>query len=167
MENADRLPEVLSDYLALCLHLGDRTPEQPIGTAQQLQGSGHTTEFYALRAAYRDAAFGASLGRPVDHVAYRSGTSGTVTSRFYGLGPRGSALASLVFTFMTIGLLSLENAVLYYGALFVFGLEPSARIPSSATACSPSPGSSSHFRAEGRATALDDPACRLSSSLSS
>lgn len=70
------------------------------------------------------AAFGGSLGWLVGHVAYKSGTSSTVTSRFYGLGLRGSALASLVFTFMIIGFLALENALLYYGTLFMFGLEP-------------------------------------------
>jgi len=70
------------------------------------------------------AVFGGGLGWLVGHVAYKSGTSSTVTSRFYGLGLRGSALASLVFTFMIIGFLALENALLYYGTLFMFGLEP-------------------------------------------
>lgn len=41
-----------------------------------------------------------------------------------GFGLRGSALASLVFTFMIVGFLPLENALLYYGTLFMFGLEP-------------------------------------------
>jgi cytosine permease len=70
------------------------------------------------------AVFGGGLGWLVGHVAYKSGTSSTVTSRFYGLGLRGSALASLVFTFMIIGFLALENALLYYGTLFMFGLKP-------------------------------------------
>jgi hypothetical protein len=54
MENTNRLSDVLSDYLALCLDPVDRTPEQRIRTAHQLRNSAHTTEFYALRAAYRD-----------------------------------------------------------------------------------------------------------------
>ena len=68
---------------------------------------------------------GGILGWLVGHVAYVSGTSSTVTSRFYGLGVRGSALASLVFTFMILGFLALENALLYYGTLFMFGWAPS------------------------------------------
>lgn len=70
------------------------------------------------------AIFGGTLGWLVGHVAYKSGTSSTVTSRFYGLGVRGSALASLVFTFMILGFLALENALLYYGTLFMFGWKP-------------------------------------------
>lgn len=54
MENAGPLPDALSDYLALCLDLVDRAPEQPTGSAQQIRDPAHTTEFYALRAAYRD-----------------------------------------------------------------------------------------------------------------
>ena len=54
MKNTDRLPDALSDYLALCLDFVDRAPEQRIGTAHQIRDSAHTTEFYALRAACRD-----------------------------------------------------------------------------------------------------------------
>ncbi|MER5669905.1 purine-cytosine permease family protein [Pseudonocardia alni] len=70
------------------------------------------------------AVFGGALGWLVGHVAYVSGTSSTVTARFYGLGVRGSALASLIFAFMILGFLALENALLYYGTLFMFGWEP-------------------------------------------
>jgi cytosine permease len=70
------------------------------------------------------AVFGGALGWLVGHVAYKSGTSSTVTTRYYGLGVRGSALASLVFTFMIIGFLALENALLYYGTLFMLGWTP-------------------------------------------
>jgi cytosine permease len=70
------------------------------------------------------AVFGGALGWLVGHVAYKSGTSSTVTTRYYGLGVRGSALASLVFTFMIIGFLALENALLYYGTLFMLGWAP-------------------------------------------
>lgn len=54
MEDADRLPDALSDYLASCLDLVDRTPKRGIGAAQQLRAPAHTTEFYALRTACRD-----------------------------------------------------------------------------------------------------------------
>ncbi|MFE4196988.1 purine-cytosine permease family protein [Paenarthrobacter sp. NPDC056912] len=71
------------------------------------------------------AVFGGVLGWLVGHVAYVSGTSSTVTSRYYGLGRRGSVLASLIFAFMILGFLALENALLYYGTLFMFGWTPS------------------------------------------
>lgn len=70
------------------------------------------------------AVFGGTLGWLVGHVAYKSGTSSTVTARYYGLGVRGSALASLIFAFMILGFLALENALLYYGTLFMFGWAP-------------------------------------------
>lgn len=71
------------------------------------------------------AVFGGLLGWLVGHVAQVSGTSSTVTSRFYGLGVRGSVIASLIFAFMILGFLALENALLYYGTLFMFGWSPS------------------------------------------
>lgn len=71
------------------------------------------------------AVFGGALGWLVGHVAYVSGTSSTVTARYYGLGRRGSVLASLIFAFMILGFLALENALLYYGTLFMFGWAPS------------------------------------------
>jgi cytosine permease len=71
------------------------------------------------------AVFGGTLGWLVGHVAYQSGTSSTVTSRFYGLGTRGSIIASLIYSFMIIGFLALEDALLYYGTLFMFGWTPS------------------------------------------
>lgn len=70
------------------------------------------------------AAFGGALGWLVGHVAFVSGTSSTVTARFYGLGVKGSVLASLIFAFMILGFLALENALLYYGTLFMLGWSP-------------------------------------------
>ena len=70
------------------------------------------------------AVFGGTLGWFVGHVAYVSGTSSTVTARHYGLGRQGSVLASLIFAFMILGFLALENALLYYGTLFMFGWAP-------------------------------------------
>jgi cytosine permease len=80
---------------------------------------------YGILAGVIVAIFGGALGWGMGHVAYVSGTSSTVTTRHYGLGRRGSALASLVFAFMILGFLALENALLYYGTLFAFGWEPS------------------------------------------
>ncbi len=79
---------------------------------------------YGILAGVLVAVFGGILGWLVGHVAYRSGTSSTVTARFYGLGLRGSAIASLIFAFMILGFLALENALLYYGTLFMFGWSP-------------------------------------------
>ncbi len=80
---------------------------------------------YGILAGVIVAVFGGALGWGVGHVAYVSGTSSTVTARHYGLGRRGSVLASLVFAFMILGFLALENALLYYGTLFAFGWAPS------------------------------------------
>ncbi|QIZ37325.1 cytosine permease [Saccharopolyspora sp. ASAGF58] len=71
------------------------------------------------------AVLGGALGWAVGHVSYVSGTSSTVTSRFYGLGTRGSALASLIFAVMIVGFIALENAMLYNGTLFLLGWAPS------------------------------------------
>jgi len=56
------------------------------------------------------------------HVAYRTGLSSTVLSRYYAFGRRGSVAASLIFSFMIIGFLALENALLYRGFVFYFEL---------------------------------------------
>jgi len=80
--------------------------------------------WWGLLAGVVVAVFGGALGWLVGHVAYVSGTSSTVTARFYGLGTKGSALASLIFAFMILGFLALENALLYYGTLFMFGWAP-------------------------------------------
>lgn len=70
------------------------------------------------------ALFGGGLGWAVGHVSRVQGTSSTVTSRYYGLGSRGSALASLIFAAMIVSFLALENAMLYNGTLFLFGWSP-------------------------------------------
>jgi len=65
---------------------------------------------------------GALLGWACGHVAYRSGLSSTVMSRYFGFGQKGSIISSLIFAFMIIGFLALENALLYRGFVFYFGL---------------------------------------------
>ena len=65
---------------------------------------------------------GALLGWACGHIAFRSGLSSTVLSRYFGFGKQGSVLASLIFAFMIIGFLALENALLYHGFVFYFQL---------------------------------------------
>jgi len=56
------------------------------------------------------------------YVAYSTGLSSTVLSRYFAFGRRGSVAASLIFSFMIIGFLALENALLYRGFVFYFEL---------------------------------------------
>jgi cytosine permease len=60
------------------------------------------------------------FGWGVGHIGYRKGCSSTLISRTYGLGIKGSVLASAIFGFMIIGFLAIENALLYHGFLFFF-----------------------------------------------
>ncbi|MEW7985206.1 MAG: cytosine permease [Candidatus Thiodiazotropha endolucinida] len=61
----------------------------------------------------------------IARVTYVTGYSNTLITRKYGLGIRGSVLASLIFGFLIIGFLALENALLYRGVIFFFDLEHS------------------------------------------
>lgn len=79
---------------------------------------------WAIVAAAVSATFGAFIGTWVGLVTHSTGMSNTVSTRFHGLGARGSALASLVFAWMILSFLALENALLYNGTLFLFGWEP-------------------------------------------
>jgi hypothetical protein len=47
------LPEELAHYLDLCFESATRVPEQRSWTSQPFLTSAHTTEFYALRTAWR------------------------------------------------------------------------------------------------------------------
>lgn len=101
-----------------------------VGTTLVVLGIGAAISFTAgtkwgLVVAVIATIFGSLIGWGVGHVCQVAGTSSTVTSRFYGLGSTGSALASLVFAFMILGFLALENAMLYHGTIFMFGWEPS------------------------------------------
>lgn len=75
-----------------------------------------------LAAGVVTALYGALLGWLVARIAHREGTSGTVTSRRYGFGIRGSALGSAIVAFTLITFLALENALLYNGIRFAFDL---------------------------------------------
>jgi cytosine permease len=63
------------------------------------------------------------MGWGVGHIGYRKGCSSTLISRTYGLGIKGSILASAIFGFMIIGFLAIENALLYKGFLFFFEMQ--------------------------------------------
>ncbi len=76
----------------------------------------------ALAAGVCVTVVGALLGWACGHVAHRSGLSSTVMSRHFGFGRKGSVISSLIFAFMIIGFLALENALLYRGFLFYFHL---------------------------------------------
>ena len=66
--------------------------------------------------------FGSLIGWGLSHIAYDTGFSNTLITRQYGLGIKGSTLASIIFSFLIIGMLALENALLYRGILFFFQL---------------------------------------------
>jgi cytosine permease len=76
----------------------------------------------AMLAGLASFAIGSTLAWMIGKVAYATGSSNTLITRQYGLGIRGSALASLIFGFLIIGFLSLENVLLYKGCLFFFEL---------------------------------------------
>jgi cytosine permease len=71
------------------------------------------------------AVVGTLIGWACGHIAYKTGLSSTVMARHYGFGTRGSVIGSLIFGFMIIGFLALENSLLYAGFRFAFGLEDS------------------------------------------
>ncbi|GAB7549412.1 purine-cytosine permease family protein [Cupriavidus sp. 8B] len=67
------------------------------------------------------ASVGSLIGWACGHIAFKTGLSSTVMARHYGFGTRGSLIGSLIFGFMIIGFLALENALLYSGFRFAFG----------------------------------------------
>jgi len=77
----------------------------------------------ALAAGLVSFAIGSSLGWALARVAYETGYSNTLITRKYGLGIRGSALASMIFGCLIVGFLAIENGLLYRGFLFFFGVD--------------------------------------------
>jgi len=61
---------------------------------------------------------GSALAWALARIAVESGFSSTLITRQYGLGTRGSALASVIFGFLIVGFLAVENGLLYRGFLF-------------------------------------------------
>jgi cytosine permease len=77
---------------------------------------------YGLLAGLLVGLFGGTLGWLVGRLALAEGLSSTVLSRFYGLGARSSFVASAIYSFMILGFLALENALLYNGTIFALNL---------------------------------------------
>ena len=77
----------------------------------------------ALAAGLVSFAIGSGLGWALARIAYETGYSNTLITRKYGLGVRGSALASLIFGCLIVGFLAVENGLLYRGFLFFFGVD--------------------------------------------
>ena len=61
---------------------------------------------------------GSTLAWALARITVETGMSSTLITRQYGLGVRGSALASLIFGFLIVGFLAVENGLLYRGFLF-------------------------------------------------
>src|SRR5712692_8291213 len=76
---------------------------------------------YGVLAGVLVGLFGGTLGWLVGRMALAEGLSSTVLSRFYGLGVRSSFVASAIYSFMILGFLALENALLYNGTIFALG----------------------------------------------
>lgn len=74
----------------------------------------------ALLAGILSFSIGSALGWALARITVETGLSNTLITRKYGLGVRGSALASVIFGFLIVGFLALENGLLYRGFLFFF-----------------------------------------------
>lgn len=75
----------------------------------------------ALMAGVVSFGIGSTLGWLLARISFETGYSNTLMTRAYGLGPRGSALASVIFGVLIVGFLAVENGLLYRGFLFFFG----------------------------------------------
>ncbi|MGA4538907.1 purine-cytosine permease family protein [Uniformispora flossi] len=71
------------------------------------------------------AAFAVVLGKALGRMAFETGMSSTLTSRFFGFGFAGSAIGSVIFAVMILGFLAVEAALLYHGTLLMFDLPDS------------------------------------------
>ncbi|HLF29456.1 MAG TPA: cytosine permease [Xanthomonadales bacterium] len=72
----------------------------------------------ALLAGLVSFGIGSTLGWALAGITVETGLSNTLITRQYGLGRRGSALASIIFGFLIVGFLAVENGLLYRGFLF-------------------------------------------------
>jgi len=79
----------------------------------------------ALAAGLVSFAIGSAIGWAIARIAWQTGCSNTLITRKYGLGIRGSALASLIFGCLIVGFLAVENGLLYRGFLFFFEIDNS------------------------------------------
>lgn len=74
----------------------------------------------ALLAGIVSFCIGSVLALALARVTVETGLSNTLITRKHGLGVRGSALASIIFGFLIVGFLAVENGLLYRGFLFFF-----------------------------------------------
>jgi cytosine permease len=65
---------------------------------------------------------GSALAWALARITVETGFSSTLITRQYGLGIRGSALASIIFGFLIVGFLAVENGLLYRGFLFFLNM---------------------------------------------
>lgn len=72
----------------------------------------------ALLAGTVSFVIGSALAWALARISVETGLSSTLITRRYGLGIRGSALASVIFGFLIVGFLAVENGLLYRGFLF-------------------------------------------------
>ncbi len=72
----------------------------------------------ALLAGTVSFAIGSALAWALARITVETGLSSTLITRQYGLGVRGSALASVIFGCLIVGFLAVENGLLYRGFLF-------------------------------------------------
>ncbi len=79
----------------------------------------------ALLAGIISFSVGSTLGWALARITVETGLSNTLITRKYGLGIRGSALASVIFGFLIVGFLAVENGLLYRGFLFFFEMDDS------------------------------------------
>lgn len=64
-----------------------------------------------------------TLSKAMGNMAFATGVSSTITSRFFGFGLRGSSVGSIIFAFMILGFLAIESALLYEGTLLMLDLD--------------------------------------------
>ncbi|MFC0582906.1 purine-cytosine permease family protein [Micrococcoides hystricis] len=63
------------------------------------------------------------VSRGVGMLAFKTGMSSTLNSRFFGLGFKGSSIASAIVAFLILGFLAVESALLYEGTILMMNLE--------------------------------------------
>lgn len=73
-----------------------------------------------LAAAIIVTILGGTLGSLIGHMAYKQGLSNTVMARYYGFGIKGSVVGVISYNLLIIGMLALENILIYETILFYF-----------------------------------------------
>lgn len=82
----------------------------------------------ALLAGLISMVVGFVLAKLMGNLSFKTGMSSTITSRYFGVGVKGSSIGGFIYAFMLLGFLALENALLYEGTILMFNLEDSIGI---------------------------------------